>query len=259
MRLSSQLGCGAFALLLLASGCDAQSCSSVQVPITSCTASSAFSDLGCQNAYDGNTATEWANVAQGTGAFINLNFAGSQTLGGFQYVNRAPRFNAGVKKVRLTFSDGTFADFDNLNNNAPTPNSYVLGSPKATTSVRITALETYPGASYVGASEIKFMSYCPAPPAPPAPPSPAPPYACPPGPCAAWCHNYNSNDARCSGCYHNVYCTGVNSRCDSWCSAWTCSSKSPMLGHIPFFAEHCDGCSFCKTEEVAKKVTASYG
>ena len=58
MRLSSQLGCGAFALLLLASGCDAQSCSSVQVPITSCTASSAYPGYGCQNAYDGNAATD---------------------------------------------------------------------------------------------------------------------------------------------------------------------------------------------------------
>ena len=267
MRLSSQLGCGAFALLLLASGCDAQSCSSVQVPITSCTASSAYPGYGCQNAYDGNAATEWATNNQAVGATITLNFGAPYNVGKIEYANRDGASQA-IKAITLTFNDASTVVVDNLNVGI-TPKVATFPA-RATSAVVITVSQMHAGAGgNIGSTGIKFSTGCPSPPPaspspppgpqPPPSPAPAPPYTCPPGPCASWCHNYNSNDARCSGCYHNEYCDGVNSRCDSWCSAWTCSSKSPMLGHIPFFADHCNGCSFCKTEDIAKKVTASYG
>ena len=114
---------------------------SIPVNIVNCSADSEHdADHACENAYDGDTGTDWAILGTNYGGvgfagadqgWIQFEFEQSVTVSSFRYVQRESGGDK-VRSARLSFSDGTFQDvsFDpsqteTTTNIVPTRTSYV--------------------------------------------------------------------------------------------------------------------------------------
>ncbi len=140
-----------------------------EVPITSCTASSEFSDqYSCDRAYDNNGARdegEWATASE-FGGWIQLNFDGQINIGSMAFQQRWAEVDWATAAT-LQFSDGSTQQVQL--NQVPDIVTYQISPPKITSFVKIT-FDTvkYPQGSTppegydantgnVGAKEIQFF------------------------------------------------------------------------------------------------------
>jgi len=129
--------------------------------ISSCTASSAHpGGYICDNAFDGvvsgGSGDEWATHGEGTGSWIQLNFAEAVSISQMKFANRVAAERS--KEVELEFSGGqttTVTLLDNAN-----LNTFDLGATFVTTSVKITVLTVHSTYNN-GALEIEFWGPTP--------------------------------------------------------------------------------------------------
>lgn len=140
-----------------------------EVPITSCTASSEFTDqYSCDRAYDNNGARdegEWATASE-FGGWIQLNFDGQINIGSMAFQQRWAEIDWATAAT-LQFSDGSTQQVQL--NQVPDIVTYQIAPPKTTSSVKITFTTlkypqgSTPPAGYdaltgnIGAKEIQFF------------------------------------------------------------------------------------------------------
>lgn len=108
-----------------------------------------------ENVNDNDKSTAWVEGAEGDGIgeYVQLNFSfeGSITtvsmINGYSKTNDTYYNNNRVKKVRLSFSDGSSMEF-NLKDNNMDYQTLTLSKPVHTTYIKFTILEVYNGTKY---------------------------------------------------------------------------------------------------------------
>ena len=81
-----------------------------EIKSSSCSASTEHNSAYiCENAYDGDTAKQWATLNQGVGAWIKINFEGLYRLTKISVMQRP--YDEYFKEISIEFTDGTPVDF----------------------------------------------------------------------------------------------------------------------------------------------------